>query len=646
MLIATAGHIDHGKTALVRALTGTDTDRLPEEKGRGISIDLGFAYWRTAGGDLLGFVDVPGHERFVGNMLAGLCGVDFALLVVAADDGVMPQTIEHLAMLGLMGIKRGFVVLTKCDRVDAARRQAVSDAVAGLLGGGALAGAPLFAVSSLTGEGIAELAAALAAKAPGPAPATTRAPRFAIDRSFSVTGAGTVVTGTLLAGTILPDDQLILSPPGAAVRVRGLQCAGAPADRIAAGMRAAINLGGIAARQISRGDWLLDPALHAPSMRVDARISVLANHGRALRHGAALRLHLGAAEVPARVLARRQAAIAPGTDALVTLALERPCVAINGARFVVRDGSGRALVGGGRIVDPFAPPRMRRHDARERLIAALELHEPGASLAALLADGRAIDCRWFERSFGLGEKDAGAIYQQCDAQVLGKTAPMALSRARLATLDAAILGLLAQCHADRPEVGGLSARDIGRAIDPALPAEALGAVLRQMANRAAIEFAGPVVRLAGHRPSFSDAEKALWRALGEWLEGGPPRTVTPAELAQMMPESESTLRAMLLRRRIAGDLWAIAEGRFMLPDHVARLAASAAWLASQFPEGFTAAQFRDATGIGRNHVIRLLEFFDRLGVCLRRGEYRVMRGGWQAIVGEAGPWLAGQAAAR
>ncbi len=643
MLIVTAGHIDHGKTTLVRALTGTDTDRLPQEKERGISIDLGFAYWQPEGGGLVGFVDVPGHERYVRNMLAGLSGADFALLVVAADDGVMPQTSEHLRMLDLMGLRRGVAVLTKCDRVDAARLEAVRQDVDSLLAKTGRAGSPILPVSSVTGRGIANLKQALSDAACDPQ-RPGGAARFAIDRCFTISGAGTVVTGTLLAGSLAQGDQLILSPSGLPIRVRGLQCAGLPAESAHARARCAVNLAGAAVGQIHRGDWLVDPELHAPTVRIEARVTVEADRKTPLRHGTALRLYLGADEIPARMLSRRQMPIAPGESAVVAMALDHSTIVVSGDRFVLRDASGVSLIGGGRIVDPYPPSRFRREDGREAIIAALELHDPRASLEALLAsDGAEIDCRWFARSFGLSSAEAQTLFAQAGASMLGKARPVVLSPRRLASLEEEVLGLLARWHHERPEAGGMSARDIGKALTTRLSAGTLAAILRGLADGQRLEFAGPLLRMPGHQRSFSPAETILWAALCDWLENGPPRTVTSAELAEQLRESERSTRTMLLRRRIAGDLWAIDESRFMLPAHVAMLAASAGLLAQRHASGFSAAHFRNATGIGRNHVIRLLEFFDRIGASQRRGEIRVMREGWQELVGEAAPWLAGEA---
>lgn len=649
MLIVTAGHIDHGKTALVRALTGVETDRLPEEKARGISIDLGFAHWRAAGLDEpIALIDVPGHERYVRAMLAGAGGADFALVVVAANDGLMPQTIEHVRILGLLGIARAAVVVTKCDLVSPERAAEVgTDALALLAETGLPAASPgqclVFPVSTISGDGIPALAAALMAEAHAAHVRPHGAFRLAVDRAFSVSGAGTVATGTVLAGTVSVGDQLVLSPQGRRVRVRGLQAAGKAVERIAAGQRCAINLAGIDKGDVHRGDWLLDPASHAPSLRIDARISVLADRPAALRHGTTLHVHIGTATLSARLLLRGRAAIAPGESALAALAFEQPAAAVNGDRLVLRDASGRVLLGGGRVIDPLPPRRRRRGDQREAVLAALELHDAAESLRHLLAiPGHEVPAGWFAQCFNLLAPEARALAELTGAEPVGRPgAELYLCATRLAALRSAIPATLADHHARHPELGGISPRDLGKALVPPLSPAALAHVLRALADAGAIALAGQLVRLPGHSPAYAPGEAALWRALVDWLEAGAPRTVTPAEAAAELRTTEAAARAMLMRRRVGGDLWAIDDSRMMMRPHVARLVASAAWLARQSPDGFTAAQFRDATGIGRNHVIRLLEFMDRIGVTARRGEGRIVRGDAESVVGPAEPWLAG-----
>ena len=313
MIIATAGHIDHGKTTLVKALTGVDTDRLPEEKARGISIDIGFAYWKTPDA-LIGFVDVPGHERFIRNMLAGVSGIDYVMLIVAADDGVMPQTVEHLNIVNLLNVAHGVAVITKCDRVAPERVAEVVAGVKTLLADTRLAGIPVMPASAISGDGIEALRNELsaAAKAHQAREHAGRHFRYTIDRVFTKAGSGTVVTGTVVTGSVAVGDHLTLSPGGIEARVRGMQKQGGAAQQAAAGERCAINLSGVDLAQVSRGDWLVAPAIHAPTNRIDVRLQVLAGEALPLKHWTPVHLHLGTADVTARVAIRRGAVIEIG----------------------------------------------------------------------------------------------------------------------------------------------------------------------------------------------------------------------------------------------------------------------------------------------------------------------------------------------
>ncbi len=333
MIIGTAGHIDHGKSALVLALTGTDPDRWEEEKARGITLDLGYAYTTCDDGTRLGFVDVPGHERLVHNMLAGATGIDFVLLVIAADDGPMPQTREHLEIIDLLGLGRGAVALTKLDLVDAERLAEVQAQVTGLLDGTSLAGAPVFPVSSVSGTGLDALRAHLTAQA-----ALTRSRdgrgrfRLAVDRAFVLKGAGVVVTGTAHSGSVALDDHLVLSPRGLEVRVRGIHAQNAAVERGWAGQRCALNLTGprFEKDSVSRGDWLVAPELHSPTDRLDVELRVARHAGRPLQHWTPVHVHLGAARVTGRVAVLEGEALDPGTTGLVQLCSMRrrsPCAA-------------------------------------------------------------------------------------------------------------------------------------------------------------------------------------------------------------------------------------------------------------------------------------------------------------------------------
>src|SRR5258705_4463054 len=384
MIVATAGHIDHGKTLLVKTLTGVDTDRLPEEKARGISIDLGFAHGMLEGVPV-SFVDVPGHERFIRNMLAGVCAIDAALLVVAADDGVMPQTLEHVHILDLLGIEHGIAVITKGDRVAAERVAAVAADLRALLSATRLASYPILPVSAVSGAGLAELAGALAKLAAQQRGRTIEGQNFrlAIDRAFSVAGSGTVVTGTVFNGAVAVGDKLVVSPRGTPVRVRGIQVHGRNAERAEGAQRCALNLSGADLESVARGDWLLHPAVHAPTRRFDARITVLAAETEPLEHWTPVHVHLATMDVLGRVAIPNAGRIAPGESALAQVVLERPAGALRGDRFVIRDQSARRTMGGGAGPDPFRRPRRRAVAARSPELALLRQGAPGGGLRGL-----------------------------------------------------------------------------------------------------------------------------------------------------------------------------------------------------------------------------------------------------------------------
>src|SRR5262245_799287 len=381
VVVGTAGHIDHGKTSLVKALTGIDTDRLPEEKARGITIDLGFAFLEEGQDLTIEIVDVPGHERFVRNMLAGVGGIDLAILVVAADEGVMPQTREHLAICSLLRIPAGLVALTKVDMVEDDWLELVTDDVSRLVRGTFLEGAPIAPVSSKTGQGLDELRAALrdlAARVP--ARATDQLPRLPIDRVFTIRGFGTVVTGTLVAGRLQIDDRVEVFPRGAQVKVRGLQVHGRAVEQAVAGQRTAVNLQSLERAAIDRGDVLGLAGSLVPSALVDGTLELLGDAPRPLKSRDRIRFHTGTAEVMARVLLLDRAELTPGESAFARLRLEQPVVAMPRDRFVIRSYSPIVTIGGGTLLD-IDPPRVRRK--APALVAHLALLGSGSDEAVV-----------------------------------------------------------------------------------------------------------------------------------------------------------------------------------------------------------------------------------------------------------------------
>ena len=640
MIVATAGHIDHGKTLLVKTLTGVDTDRLPEEKARGISIDLGFAYWPLESGAVIGFVDVPGHERFIRNMLAGVCGIDFALLVVAADDSVMPQTVEHLHILDLLGIRHGAAAITKADRVGPERVEAVRAEVAALLAPTRLAGIPVLAVSAVTGMGMDELKRHLTAAAGSYAARMTEGQHFrlAIDRAFTISGSGTVVTGTVFNGAVAVGDRLVVSPKGTPVRVRGVQMRGKPAERAQAGQRCALNLTGTDLETVARGDWVLAEAIHAPTQRLDARVTVLAAEAEPLEHWTPLHLHLATADVTARVSIPREDTIAPGASAIVQLALAKPVGALNGDRFILRDQSARRTLGGGIVLDPFARAARRASEPRLAELAALEQGSPEAALAEMLkAAGRSVDLARFERTFNLKPERAAALYSAAGVAVLGKDDRAGVSRAWRDGLRQRIVTAVLDYHRAQPQAVGVEPALLRKQLAPQLAAPAFHSLLRELADERKIEIAANLVRQPGHDATSNPEDQRLWQVVLPALERGGFSPPPVAELAAALKLKEATLKDFLHRKARGGEVMRVPPDRFYPRATLATLAATAQALSRANPNGFTAAQYRDATGIGRSLAIEILEFLDTLAITQRVGDARKMRKDFVPILGAAEP---------
>jgi selenocysteine-specific elongation factor len=640
MIVATAGHIDHGKTLLVKTLTGIDTDRLPEEKARGISIDLGFAYRPLASGAVIGFVDVPGHERFIRNMLAGVCGIDFALLVVAADDGVMPQTVEHLHILDLLDVRRGIAVITKIDRVPPERVEAVRAEVAALLAPTRLAGIPVLPVSAVSGAGIEELDRQLTAAASAFAARMTEGQHFrlAIDRAFTIAGSGTVVTGTVFNGAVAVGDRLVISPRGAPVRVRGIQKRGQIAERAQAGERCALNLTGADLETVARGDWVLAEAIHAPTQRIDARITLLASEPQPLKHWTPVHLHLATADVTARVSLPGESAVNPGGTAIAQLALAKPVGALNGDRFILRDQSARRTLGGGIVLDPHARAARRASPARRAELAALERGAPDAALAELAIDEtRGVDIARFERTFNLKPEGYSALYAAAGIVVLGKDARTGITRSRREKLREAVQAALRDFHRAQPQAVGMEIAALRKQLAPQLPAEALQALLRELADERRIEIASNLVRQPGHDATSNPEDQRMWQLVLPALQQGGFAPPPVAELAAALKLKEAALKDFLHRKSRGGEVMRVPPARFYPRATLATLAATAHALARSNPNGFTAAQYRDATGIGRGLAIEILEFLDSLGITQRVGDARKMRKDFVPILGAAEP---------
>ena len=640
MIVATAGHIDHGKTTLVRALTGVDTDRLPEEKARGISIDLGFAYWRTPGDQLtVGFVDVPGHERFVRNMLAGVCGIDYVIIVVAADDGVMPQTVEHLNIIELLSVRRGIAVITKTDRVVPQRLEEVAAELRTLLAPTGLADIAILPVAAPLGIGIDSLRTTLAeaARTLERESQVGRGLRFAIDRVFSVAGSGTVATGTVFNGTVTSGERLLLTPAGIEVRVRGIHKDGKATHHATAGERCGLNLSGIELADAARGDWVVAPALHAPTQRLDVQLRLLPSEARALKHWTPVHLHHGARDVTARIALRRGAEIKPGEVALARLVVDQPMAAQHGDRFIVRDQSAMRTIGGGLILDPGAPRQRRKPEQRAAQLAALTHADPQAALAALQPVMPAgVDLNWFARIFNLDDARITALVEANLLQVLGREPRLGLPRKVIDTVKTAVKEALARFHAESPQALGQEVAVLRKASAPDLAAAAFLLVLRLLADDKQIELSGSIARIPRHVATDNPADQSMWQRVQPVLEAAGFNSLTLAELAAAAGLKEVALRDFMHRKAKTGEVLRVTPERFYLRATVAQFAAITAGVFRDTKDGkFSAAQVRDRTDIGRTRAIEILECLDRFGITQRLGDLRVGRRDFAPLLGAA-----------
>jgi selenocysteine-specific elongation factor len=620
VIIGTAGHIDHGKTALVKALTGIDADRLKEEKERGITLDLGYAYTPLPNGDVLGFIDVPGHERLVHNMLAGATGIDAVLLIVAADDGVMPQTIEHVQILDLLGLHRGAVALTKIDMVAPDRVAEVERQIAALLDHTGLAGSPVFPLSSITGQGVAALRLHLETLAQNLTPRPLQGGfRLAVDRSFTLTGVGTVVTGTVFSGRAAVGDQLLVSPAGLEVRVRGIHAQNQPSQSGQAGQRCALNLAGVEKVQVQRGDWVLAPFLHAPTPRLDVRLRLLAD-AAPFQHWSPVHVHLGAAHVTARVALLQQETLAPGSDVLAQLVLDKPVGSVLGDRFIIRDASAQRTIGGGRVLDAHPPVRGRRTPQRLAVLTAWERGTIPEVFAALLAcSPHGVDLTAFAANANLAEDETNTLAETIPCVVARLKPPLtAFAPARWQFLCGAALDALAREHADMTDSLGLNAEQLRMRTAPQVARAVFAALIEELLASGNLARDGSWLHLPGHQITLGAAEEKLWREVEPMLARDPFQPPRVRDIGQALGVDEAVIRNLMRRLARMGKVYLVAHDHYYLPTAVAQLAEIAGQTALATGKGeIYAAEFRTRIDTGRKLAIHILEFFDRVGYTRR-----------------------------
>jgi selenocysteine-specific elongation factor len=616
VIVGTAGHVDHGKSTLVRALTGVDTDRLREEKQRGMTIELGFAYLDTPCGTRLGFVDVPGHERLLATMLAGAANIEFALLVVAADDGVMAQTREHVAALSLLDVRRGAVALTKCDRVDAARVDACVRQIRALLAASELAAAPILPVAAPRGDGIRGLRDALI-DAAHPLCEDDSAFRMAVDRSFTLDGLGSVATGFVRAGRVQAADELTLLPQQVQVRVRSVHANGRPAQAARRGERCALVLHGVNRDQVRRGQWLVDPAVALTTDRIDVVLQARGDMSAPLRSGTTAIVHLGTAAVPGRVVLLESDALEPAAAARAQLVLQETIAAWHGDRILLRDPVCNRLLAGAVVLDPQAPARYRRAPQRLAQLEALAIADAPARTAALLAvSDHGLDGAAYARAQGRALA-APARALVAGGYWLGEGAAARLREATLAALQA--------YHETCPDDPGPDPSRLRRMATPRLPAPLHRKLIETMRNEVLIASVGSCLCLPQHGIRLTAQLDTQARRIEPLLDAAGPRGAWVRDLAMQLTEPERRVRGVLCAMARAGRAIPIVADLYCTPRAVVDLAATVRALAAARGGEVSAAGFRDATRLGRNRAVQVLEYFDRVGLLRRVGATHRLR---------------------
>ncbi|BCX53221.1 MULTISPECIES: selenocysteine-specific translation elongation factor [Comamonas] len=631
MIIGTAGHIDHGKTTLVRALTGVETDRLKEEKARGISIELGYAYSPLPNGDVLGIIDVPGHEKFVHTMAAGAVGIDHALLVVAADDGVMPQTLEHLEILQLLGVRRGSVALTKVDRVLPQRIADVHREINAILGVTALADSPIFETNAAEPDnaGVKALREHLQVQAQMmQARPRDGLFRLAVDRVFTLSGQGTVVTGTVFNGQVRVGDTLAHSASGRAVRVRSIHAQNQSSDSGVAGQRCALNLAGIGKDEIERGDWIMDQRLLQATDRLDIHLHQL-SEAPLLAQWTPVHVHLGTKRTTGHVALLQDEAIEPGTEARVQLVLDALVFALPGDRLILRNAQASRTIAGGMVLDPYAPSRKRRSAERMAYLDAMEQLIARNDFRPLIAQApHGIARSQLVRLSGHAFPEA-SLADTIQLPIAGGDA-LVLGLQRWQQLQTQLIDSLARFHEKSPDEPGVNAARLRRMALPGLQQGSYDALYQGLVdallNSQLLASTGAWLHLPQHSVQLSSAEQTLAEKLLPAIAAGRYDPPWVRDLARDHAAGEELVRQLLKKLSRQGQLFQVVKDLFYAPVRMDELAALVADIASQHARGeVEASAFRDATGLGRKRAIQILEFFDRTGYTRRVRDAHLLR---------------------
>ena len=631
VIIGTAGHVDHGKTALIRALTGIETDRLKEEQERGLSIELGFAYFNLPDGSRAGIVDVPGHERFIRNMLSGAYGMDIVLFVVDAKEGVQEQTLEHLEILDLLGISTGILVITKVDLVDSGALAESTEMSQEMLVGTTLESAPTVHVSSITGQGIDELKQMIVDRVDAVAKEESRfaIPRLYVDRVFTMQGFGAVVTGTLIGGTIQREQRLMILPQGREVRVRGVQVHNQSAEGAYAGQRTALNLSGIAAEEIERGDVLCPIGFSEATDNIDVSLNLLSSFPRMLEHWTRLRFYLGTSETFCRAILLVEDAVLPGDTAQIQLRLEKPILAFRGDRFIVRDFSAQYTVGGGQIINPFAPRHKRFTEETLELLDDWERANDAEVVDWVLAQSPQLCVSEDFLHYYLRYSDAGIRrflkeLEQDQKVVSWSGGTLLVSAAdRTERAQTELINALETFHDQNPLAPGQNVAQLRLQIG--LDEVAFEKIVASLVRKKQIAKDGNFLRLTSHHIQFSGEGEAVKKKIEKVFLDAKLNTPSLGELTAQLSEYPSqSIQETFYALLNLGRFIKISDGLFIHADTFDKLSKL---LTNYLGENgiITVAEFRELAQTSRKYAVPFLEYCDGQGITIREENHRRLR---------------------
>jgi len=629
VIIATAGHVDHGKTSLIKQLTGVETDRLEEERRRGLSITTGFAYLPRPGRMPLGFIDVPGHQRFMNNMIAGISGIDLGLLVIAADDGLMPQTHEHMDVLELLGVNDLIVVVSKIDRVDNVRLAQLTQEITGVLAGRSWATPPLFPVSSIEGTGIELLKAELLTRADEVEQRTTSGCfRLSVDRAFSAKGTGLIVTGTAAAGRVSVGDTLRLLPQGIEVRIRGIRVHDQESDTAMAGQRCALNLAGkLDLSSIEKGDWLLQPGAASASNTLDVTFSMLNSAPFALKHYSPIKLHIGAKRIAGRIAFLDSAAasnrLQPGNSCVAQLQLERSVASYRGERFLLRDHAEDVILGGGIVLDPLASKAGRPQPQRRIYLQAMAQASVTQALSELMAQHQLVNLDRFGQSCNLLPQGTGELRVAAGRAFTADGTQWMASVERWRNTRQEVLGVVDDWHARKPELRGIKVGDVQTALEPRIELTLLMAVIAEQLQKKVLSLTEGRIRRSSFNPLVDAQSATHWDQVRQLLRQCGNSIPLLSQIAEQLGIEHGVVEKVMKAAERRHLVHKLSARRYALPEQLYELATQLN-AAHQAESPITVITMKNLFDTGRNLTVEILEYFDEIRFTARRDNERIV----------------------